>query len=163
MKSIERILAIAGRPGLFELVAQSKTGIVVQSLDDGKRVSVSARQQVHALNEIAMYTYEGEKPLREIYEAMGESLKGEATISHKSSEKEIEAVFSEYLPDYDEDRVYLSDKRKFVNWYNALVKYGFFGAEDETETTSDAAVEDAADDAEPNSEAPATEATQDNA
>lgn len=152
MKSIERILAVAGRPGLFELVAQSKTGIVVSSLDDGKRVSVSARQQVHALNEIAMYTYEGEKPLREIYEAMGEALKGEATISHKASEKEIEAIFSEYLPDYDEDRVYLSDKRKFINWYNALVKYGFFAADD-----AEAPAEEA------EAEVPSEDATQDNA
>jgi len=155
MKSIERILAVAGRPGLFELVAQSKTGIVVSSLDDGKRVSVSVRQQVHALNEIAMYTYEGEKPLREIYEAMGQALKGEATISHKASEKEIEAIFSEYLPDYDEDRVYLSDKRKFINWYNALVKYGFFAGDDAEEPVAEAAEEV--------SEAPAEDPTQDNA
>ena len=126
MKSIKTILAIAGRPGLYNLVAETRTGIVVESLDDQKRLTVSAQQQVHALDEIAMYTLEGEKPLRELYEATGKALKGIKTVSHKSDSAEVLAAFHEHVPNYDETRVYISDMKKFVNWYNLLVDYGFF-------------------------------------
>ena len=130
MKSIQHTMALGGRSGLFELVAHSKNGIIVASLEDGKRLSISGTHPVHALHDIAMYTEEGEKPLREIYEAMGEALKGEPSISHKSSGHEIEKVFGQFVPDYDADKVYQSDMKKFINWYNLLVKYGFFLAED---------------------------------
>lgn len=130
MKSIQHTMALGGRTGLFELVAHSKNGIIVTSLEDGKRLSISGRHPVHALHDIAMYTDAGEKPLREIYEAMGGALKGEPSISHKASGHEIEKVFGQFVPDYDADRVYQSDMKKFIHWYNLLVKYGFFLPED---------------------------------
>lgn len=126
MKSIKTILAIAGRPGLYNLTAQTRTGILVESLDDQKRITVSAQQQVHALDEIAMYTLEGEVPLRELYESTGKSLKGAKTVSHKAESAEILAAFQSHVSNYDETRVYISDMKKFVNWYNLLVDYGFF-------------------------------------
>ncbi len=126
MKSIKTILAIAGRPGMYHLVAQTRTGIVVESLDDQKRLTVSAQQQVHALDEISMYTLEGEKPLRELYEATGKALNGAKTVSHKADASDILAAFQTHVPTYDETRVYISDMKKFVTWYNLLVDYGFF-------------------------------------
>ncbi|MDG1253077.1 MAG: DUF5606 domain-containing protein [Schleiferiaceae bacterium] len=129
MKSIKTILAIAGRPGLYNLTAQTRTGILVESLDDQKRITVSAQQQVHALDEIAMYTIEGEVPLRELYESTGKALKGAKTVSHKAEPSEILAAFQSHVPNYDETQVYISDMKKFVSWYNLLVDYGFFAEE----------------------------------
>ncbi|MBL6626808.1 MAG: DUF5606 domain-containing protein [Cryomorphaceae bacterium] len=147
MKSIKTILAIAGRPGLYNLVAQTRTGIVVESLDDQKRLTVSAQQQVHALDEISMYTIEGEKPLRELYEATGKALKGAKTVSHKADASEILAAFQSHVPNYDETRVYISDMKKFVNWYNLLVDYGFFAEEPKPAKAKAAKKADAGEDA----------------
>lgn len=129
MKSLKSILSISGRPGLFKLIAQTRTGILVEALSDKKRFTISAQQQVNALDEIAIYCQEGEKPLKEIYEGMEKTLKGQKSISHKSENKEIIRVFDEYVPTYDEDRVYINDMKKFFNWYNLLCDYTFFERE----------------------------------
>tara|TARA_Y100000389_G_C17408278_1_gene489341 strand:+ start:947 stop:1387 length:441 start_codon:yes stop_codon:yes gene_type:complete len=126
MKSLKSILSISGRPGLFKLIAQTRTGILVESLSDKKRFTISAQQQVNALDEIAMYCEEGEKPLKEIYEEMEKTLGGQKSISHKSENKEIIRAFNDYVPSYDEDRVYINDMKKFFNWYNLLCDYAFF-------------------------------------
>ena len=143
MKSIKTIFAVAGRPGLYQLVAQMRNGIVIESLDDQKRFNVSAQQQVHALDEIAMYTLEGEKPLRELYASMASELKGAKTVSHKAESAEILEAFQGHVPGYDETRVYISDMKKFVNWYNLLVDYGFF-EEEANSTESKSAKKDSA-------------------
>jgi hypothetical protein len=147
MKSIKTILAVAGRPGLFNLVAQTRTGIIIESLDDQKRYTVSAQQQVHALDEIAIYTLEGEKPLRELYEETGKALKGAKTVSHKADASEILEAFQAHVPNYDETRVYISDMKKFVNWYNLLVDYGFFAEEPKPKKAKAAKAEEAGEDA----------------
>jgi hypothetical protein len=147
MKSIKTILAVAGRPGLFNLVAQTRTGIIIESLDDQKRYTVSAQQQVHALDEIAMYTLEGEKPLRELYEETGKALKGAKTVSHKADASEILEAFQAHVPNYDETRVYISDMKKYVNWYNLLVDYGFFAEEPKHKKAKAAKAEEAGEDA----------------
>lgn len=126
MKPLKTIFAVSGRPGLFELIAQTRTGVIVSSLDDQRRLTISGQQQVHGLNEIAIYTLEGEIPLRDLYETMGKALKGAKTVSHKAHPSEIMETFKNHVPNYDETRVYISDMKKFVNWYNLLVDYGFF-------------------------------------
>lgn len=126
MKSLKNIMAISGRQGLFNLITQTRTGILVESLNDKKRFTISAQQQVHALDEIAMYCHDGEKPLRELYENMEDALSGEKSVSHKAKNDEIIETFGEYVPNYDQDRVYISDMKKFFNWYNMLCEYGFF-------------------------------------
>ncbi len=126
MKPLKNILAISGRQGLFNLIAQTRTGILVESLNDKKRFTISAQQQVHALDEIAMYCQDGEKPLKELYENMERSLGGEKSVSHKAKNDKIMQAFAQYVPNYDEDRVYISDMKKFFNWYNMLCGYGFF-------------------------------------
>ena len=147
MKSIKTILAVAGRLRLFDLVAQTRTGIIIESLDDQKRYTVSAQQQVHALDEIAMYTLEGEKPLRELYEETGKALKGAKTVSHKADAAEILEAFQAHVPNYDETRVYISDMKKFVNWYNLLVDYGFFAEEPKPKKATAAKTEEPGEDA----------------
>ncbi|MCM8568173.1 DUF5606 domain-containing protein [Gramella jeungdoensis] len=122
---LDKILAISGKPGLYELTAQTRGGFIAKSLLDGKKIAVNMRHNVSILSEIAIYTYTEEIPLGEVFEKIKEKENGEETISHKSSKKELEDFFSEILPDYDEDRVYASDMKKIVQWYNILIKNGF--------------------------------------
>ncbi|TBW28459.1 DUF5606 domain-containing protein [Gramella sp. KN1008] len=122
---LDKILAISGKPGLYELTAQTRGGFIAKSLLDGKKIAVNMRHNVSILSEIAIYTYTEEIPLGEVFQKIKEKENGEETISHKSSKKELEAFFSEILPDYDEDRVYASDMKKIVQWYNILIKNGF--------------------------------------
>jgi len=122
--SLEKILSISGKPGLFELITQTRTGILAESLLDGKKVTVSARQNVSLLSEIAIYTLGAEVPLREVFQKIAEKENGGEAISHKASKEELEEYFFGVLPEYDEDRVYASDIKKVVQWYNLLQKNG---------------------------------------
>jgi hypothetical protein len=122
--SLEKILAISGKPGLYELKAQTRSGFLAESLIDGKKLSVGMRHNVSVLNEIAIYTYTEEVPLRDIFNTIKEKENGGETISHKVSKNELESYFSEVLPGYDEDRVYASDMKKVIQWYNLLHKRG---------------------------------------
>lgn len=128
MNDLKHVLAIAGRPGLYQLIASTRTGLVAEPLGGGARVSASARQQVHVLDEMALYTIEGERPLREVFAAVGEVLKGQESVPHNADSATITAEFTKLVPDYDDSRVYVSDMRKFFQWYNALVRYDFFAA-----------------------------------
>ena len=122
--SLEKILAISGTPGLYELKAQTRSGFLAESLIDGKKLSVGMRHNVSVLNEIAIYTYAEEVPLRDIFNTIKEKENGGEAISHKVSKNELESYFSEVLPEYDEDRVYASDIKKVIQWYNLLHKRG---------------------------------------
>lgn len=121
---LDKILAISGKPGLYELTAQSRGGFIVKSIPEGKKMSVNIRHNVSLLSEIAIYTYTEEVPLGEIFQKIKEKEDGGETISHKASKTELENYFSEVLPDYDEDRVYSSDMKKIIQWYNLLIKNG---------------------------------------
>ena len=131
--SLEKIMAISGKPGLYELKTQTRTGFLAQSLVDGKTLSVSGRHNVSLLSEIAIYTLSEEVPLAEVFDKISTKENGGQAINHKSSKDELEAYFFEVLPDYDEDRVYPSDIKKVVQWYNLLQKNGHssFAAEEE--------------------------------
>ena len=137
---LDKILAISGKPGLFELTAQTRGGFVAKSMLDGKKIAVNMRHNVSILSEIAIYTYTEEIPLGEVFEKIKEKENGGATsINHKASKKEMEAYFSEVLPDYDEDRVYASDMKKIIQWYNILIENGFddFSKEEKSEAKKD--------------------------
>ncbi|HIB37362.1 DUF5606 domain-containing protein [Mesonia sp.] len=122
--SLEKVLAISGKPGLYELKAQTRGGFVAESLADGKKISVNVRHNVSMLSEIAMYTYTEEVPLRAVFEKIAEKEDGKEAISHKESKAKLEEYFKEILPEYDEDRVYVSDIKKVFQWYNILVNAG---------------------------------------
>jgi|TARA_B110000444_G_scaffold260391_1_gene307135 hypothetical protein len=122
--SLEKILTISGKPGLYQLQNQTRNGFIATSLIDGKKISVSARQNVSILAEIAIYTLTKELPLSEVLTKIFDKEKGGEAISHKSTKDELEEYFFEILPDYDEDRVYPSDIKKIVQWYNLLTKNG---------------------------------------
>jgi hypothetical protein len=118
--TLDKILAIAGKPGLFALKVQTRTGFVAESLLDGKKVTVGLKSNVSLLSEISVYTNTEEKPLTEIMRAIATKEDNGPAISHKEDNAKLVAYFLEILPDYDQDRVYPSDIKKIVNWYNML-------------------------------------------
>ena len=122
---LKDIVAINGKPGLYEIKAQSKGGIIVASLLDGKKIPITVSHNISALNEIAIYTYEEEIPLRIIFKSIGEKEEGKETISHKESGKVLTSYFREILPNFDEERVYTSNIKKIMQWYNLLVSKNF--------------------------------------
>ncbi len=122
---LEKILSVAGKPGLYELITQTRSGFVAASLIDGKKISVGLKSNVSVLSEIAIYTLDEELPLREVFLKMQVKEKsGKTSISHKEDKIKLEEYFFEVLPNYDEDRVYASDIKKIINWYNILVDKG---------------------------------------
>jgi hypothetical protein len=122
--SLEKVLSISGKPGLYKLTIQTRSGFLAESLVDGKKLSVSARENISLLSEIAIYTLTEELPLREVFLKISEKENGGEAISHKASKDELEEYFFTILPDYDEDRVYISDIKKVMQWYNLLIKNG---------------------------------------
>lgn len=131
--NVEKILAIAGKPGLFELKIQTRSGFLAESLLDGKKITVGLRSNVSLLTEISMYTYSEEKPLVEIMRAIAVKENEGPTISNKEDNAKLVAYFKEVLPDYDEDRVYVSDIKKVLNWYNLLQAKGMVSKEEPTQ------------------------------
>lgn len=119
--SLEKILSISGKPGLYELKAQTRSGFIAKSLKDGRKISVNLRHDVSMLSEIAIYTMEDEIPLPEVFERIYQKEDGKNSISHKSPKEELAGYFEEVLPEYDKDRVYQSDIKKVFQWYNLLV------------------------------------------
>jgi hypothetical protein len=122
--NLEKILSISGKPGLYVLKVQTRTGFVAESLLDVKKLTVSLKSNVSLLSEISIYTYEAEKPLAEIMQNIANKENKGAALSHKEDNAKLSAYFREILPEYDEDRVYPSDIKKILNWYNMLQERG---------------------------------------
>ena len=118
---LDKILSVSGKPGLYKIVTQTRTGAIVESLVDKKRITVGAHSNISILSEIAIYTLTEEVPLREVLNKVKTKENGEKTsISHKDGKDALEEYFFDVLPDYDEDRVYASDIKKIIQWYNLL-------------------------------------------
>ena len=122
MKTIQLkdILAISGKGGLFKSIAQARNGIVVESLEDQKRHVAPATARVSSLEDIAIFTIDEEVPLADIFYMIHEKSEGKETLSHKAAVEELKSQFKELVPEYDEDRVYVSDIKKVFQWYNLL-------------------------------------------
>lgn len=132
--SLDKILSISGKPGLYKIITQTRNGFVAESLLDNKRITVNIHSNVSVLSEIAMYTLTEEVPLREVFKKVRDKEEGKQTsISHKDSKDQLEEYFFDVLPDYDEDRVYPSDIKKVIQWYNILQKNDLLSALDEEE------------------------------
>ena len=123
--NIEKIVAIAGKPGLYQIISQSKNGVIVESLQDKKRFSVNAIHSISSLSDIAIYTYEEEVPLKEVFLNIHKKENGTKSINHKSDKQELLDYFREVLPNYDEERVYASNLKKIIQWYNILIASKF--------------------------------------
>ena len=142
--NLEKILAISGKPGLYELKVQTRTGFVAESMIDGKRITVGMKSNVSLLSEISVYTYTAEKPLAEILNAIAIKENKGPSISHKADNSTLLAYFLEIMPDYDQDRVYPSDIKKILNWYNTLQAKGLITIKQDTAEVEQVAVEPAA-------------------
>lgn len=126
--SLDKILAVSGKPGLYKLIAQTRGGFVAESLLDSKRISVGVQQNVSVLSEIAIYTLTEETPLKNVLAKIKEKENGEPTsVRPKDSKDKLEEYFFDVLPDYDEDRVYASDIKKVLQWYNLLQQHNMLG------------------------------------
>ena len=133
-----KIISVTGKPGLYQVISQSKNAIIAEAILDKKRLAINATQNVSLLENIAIYTYEEDLPLFEVFKAIAKKNEGKAALSHKESEKKLAAFFLEAVPNYDEDRVYASNIKKVIQWYNLLVQVGFdFTKIEETETSEE--------------------------
>ncbi len=122
--NLEGIINVAGKPGLYKVVSQGNNTVIAESLADGKKTPLFSHNQSNMLEEIGIYTYDDTKPLSKIFDAIAiKENKGQA-LSHKSSTNQLTDYFREILADYDEERVYISDIKKVIQWYNAMQKYG---------------------------------------
>ena len=121
---LKDILAIAGQPGLFKFLARSSNGVIVESLSDHKRMNATGTAKVSSMAEIAIYTYEEDMPINEVFTNLYNHTGGKAAISHKSEPQLLKALIAEVIPEYDRERVHVSDMKKVVMWYNALVEAG---------------------------------------
>ena len=144
MKTIQLkdILAISGKGGLFKFIAQARNGIVVESLDDAKRHVAPATARVSSLEDIAIFTEDEEVPLADIFFMIHEKSDGQETTSHKAAPEELKASFKELVPEYDEERVYVSDIKKVFQWYNQLHKHQLLEVIEKEEDTEESGEED---------------------
>jgi len=128
--NLEKILSISGKPGLFALKVQTRTGFLVESLVDGKKLSVNLKVNVSLLSEISIYTINEEKPLTEVMRNIAIKENEGPAISHKEDNATLVAYFLEILPEYDAERVYPSDIKKVLSWYNLLQSKGLVSKEE---------------------------------
>ena len=134
---LREILSVSGRPGLFKLLSQGKNSLIVESLTDKRRTPIHATDRVVSLAEIAIYTTEGEKPLGEVLDLVYAAAEGKEVDLKTIGATKVStfAYMESVLPTYDKDRVYPTDVKKMLSWYNILVQSGFtrFTAEETPE------------------------------
>lgn len=129
---LEQIISISGKPGLYKLVTQLRNGFIVEDIRDGRKFNIGNTSQVSLLDNISIYTTTREVPLFEVFKNIAEKNDYGKVLCHKSSNEELKAFMAEALPEYDKDRVYVSDMKKLVQWYNLLQQAGYISAENFT-------------------------------
>ena len=134
---ISDVLAISGKPGLFKILASSPKNLVVESMIDGKRSSIPGSLRVSSLSDITMYTTNEDVPLREILKSMFDKNKGKPALSHNAAPQEVKDFIDSVVDNLDHDRVYASDLRKLVQWYNLLISQKALPFEVEEEKKDD--------------------------
>jgi hypothetical protein len=161
---LTKIVSISGKSGLFKVVSQSKNAVIVESLTDQKRFPAFGHEKMSSLEEISVFTTDEDRPLKEVFKAFYEKLEGKAAVDPKSETPALLKFFGEMVPDFDSDRVYISDIRKMISWYNMLLAQDLLdfsqpAEEPAVEGEAKAAeAESPAVIAEPETEKPATEA-----
>ena len=138
---IKEILSITGKPGLYKIISTIKTGMIVESLIDKKRIPIYPSDKISKMKDISIYTIEDDVPLIEVFKLIAEKENFGKTISHKEDDKKIRAYFEQVLPNYNKEQVYTSDIKKVFNWYNQLQEnkmLDFTEAEEVVEETIEA-------------------------
>lgn len=136
---LKKILSISGKPGLYKLVSTSKTITLVESLIDQKRLPIYPQEKIVSLGEIAIYTSDDEVPLKDVLAKIKEKENGgKISDDNKSSNNKLFSYFETILPSYDKEKVYASDIKKIINWYNLLIENDIdFETEEVTEETDE--------------------------
>jgi hypothetical protein len=137
---LKGILAVSGQPGLFRLITEAKNRIIVESLTTGKRMPASTQAKISSLEDIAVYTHSGDIPLKDIMKRIFDHENGGPAIDFRSSDAEIRKYFEGVVPDYNKDKVYLSDIKKVIHWYNILHEKELLSFEEEAEGAEEADV-----------------------
>ncbi len=140
---LKEIMAIAGKPGLYKMVAQAKNGIIIESIIDHKRIQAFTHDKISSLEEISIFTETEDKPLKEVLKGFYEKLEGKSAPDFKNDNNKLKAFFEEMLPDYDKERVYVSHMQKIVSWYNLLVQYELIDFSEKDEAAEPVATEEA--------------------
>jgi hypothetical protein len=143
---LSKILSISGKPGLFQVISQLKNAVLVESLIDKKRFPAFAHEKISSLKEISVFTTSDDKPLRDVLKTLSDKFEGKTAIDTKVDDKTLKAFFLEVVPDYDSERVYISDIKKIINWYNLLAENNLLDfTEPKEETIEESAEKEAAD------------------
>lgn len=137
---LKGILAISGQPGLYKLVAEAKNSIIVESIITGKRMPAYSSSKVSSLGDIAIFTQTGEVALKDVLKLISEKENGGEIA--KVEGNALKAYFEAILPDYDRDRVYTSDMKKVVQWYNLLQKNSLLNFEEDDTEAEEAKTEE---------------------
>lgn len=137
---LSKIMSISGKPGLYKMVSQSKSGLVVESLIDGKKIPVFASDRVSSLQEISMFAKDADVPLKDVLLKVHSFTGGQPTIDPKSDTKTLTQFMDQVMPEWDRDRIYASDIKKLLSWYNLLLLHNLVDADEEAES-SDAQAE----------------------
>ncbi|MEI7662754.1 MAG: DUF5606 domain-containing protein [Bacteroidota bacterium] len=119
---LSKILSIAGKNGLYKVVSQAKNAVIVESLNDSKRFPAFGHEKISSLEEISVFTTGDDISLKKVFETFYEKLEGKPAIDSKSDNTALKKFFLGMIPEYDQDRVYVSDIKKMVSWYNVLVE-----------------------------------------
>jgi hypothetical protein len=130
---LKDILAITGQPGLYKMVSKGNNSVIVESLLTQKRFPAHSSSKIISLEDIAIFTVNAEVPLKEVLKKIAEKENKQPAIDHKASANELKSYFKTVLPDYDEDRVYISDIKKLVQWYNILQENDLLNFEEATD------------------------------
>ena len=132
---LKDILAISGEPGLFKFIAQGKNAIIVEHLESGKRSSAFSSAKVSSLEDISVFTENEDLSLGKVFDKIFEKESGGPAIDSKSEAEKLKKYFEEIIPDYSKERVYLSDIKKIILWYNLLHKKELLIKEEPEKTT----------------------------
>ncbi|MCK9219624.1 MAG: DUF5606 domain-containing protein [Bacteroidales bacterium] len=119
---LTKILSIAGKSGLFKVVSQAKSAMIVESLVDNKRFPAFGHEKISSLEEISVFTTGEDMSLKEVFKAFYKKTEGKPAIDHKSDIAVLKKFFLEAVPNYDQDKVYISDIKKMISWYNLLTE-----------------------------------------
>ena len=128
--NLKDILSISGYPDLYKLVAQAHSGIIVESVVTKKRMQAFASSRISSLEDIAIYTEDGEVPLKELFVNIYKKEDGKQTVVNNASAQELKNLFAKVLPNYDKERVYVSDMKRIIKWYNLFIEKDLVTKED---------------------------------
>jgi len=135
---LKDFIAISGEPGLFKFIAQGKNAVIVEHLETKKRRSAFGSSNVNTLDEIAIFTEKEDMPLSQVFNLIFDNTAGNLAIDSKADNAQLKKWFEEILPDYDKNRVYVSDIKKIALWYNILHKLDLLVREEPEEKKEDA-------------------------